>query len=740
MADGTSAPVDLEEVNGSGEVDEQPDERLERLKSVVRANIDDSVGFLDSELAEFRENASDRYYGRPYGDEVEGRSQVVSRDVAETVEWIAAQLLRIFTGQRYVEFSPFGEEDVEAADQQTEFVNHVVMQEANGTILFYDWFKEALMYRFGVVHWGYEERTTPCYEKYTGLSQEQVELLVMDEGTEIVEGSTRAQQMPDGTAVDLYDVKVRRYKSDRKLRVTGIPSEQFVVDRNARMIEDATVCGHWEGKTKSDLHALGVPQSLTERMQPDEDLETEAESQARDIDNGQSVDETSSSDDVEARFRYWTLYIRHDYDEDGYAELLRVQYVGGEIVEVEHEPEIPYAMLTPMRTPYRMIGLSITDMVEDIQRIKSVLWRQGLDNLYASNRPQREVVADKVNLSDLAQTEIGANIRVKEPGMVRDLVVPNMLTDTLAMVGYIDQVREERTGTSAASQGRDADQIHDTAKGMAQMVSQAQMRIELIARLFAEGGVKRLFLGLYNCMVRNQDPARMVRLRGKFVPIDPREWRERNDAVVTVALGAGTVDAQLAKLDSLAQKQMGLLQAGVPLVTPKHLKYTLDKMIETMGFRNTGSFIGNPDNPEEVPPPPPPPKSDAVVVAEISAQIEKAKLDAKAQSDKVQQMREQAEMRLKADQMKMEEAQRAREHELKLLDAQAKSRLAERELTQEDRQFYDKLFHDATLAREKLQQDAETARQQAAADEAAMKAIGEEPKTEVSDAAEQPPG
>lgn len=683
---------------------EQIDEgarRLEELRSRIDSQINLSGTYLDSELSQFRERASNLYYGRPYGDEQAGYSQVVSRDVLEVIEWITAQLLRIFTGERFCEFDPFGPEDVEACEQQTDYVNHVLMRDCNGAILFYDWFKDALMHRFGVVHWGYCDYYEPVTETYTGLSDEQLQAVLMD--GDLAEHTPRQEQMPDGMTVQLHDVRIRRVKRDRKLKVEAIPPEEFLIDRNARALDEAQFVGHKTRRTASDLRKEGVPDTLIERLGSDEDL-NDSEAQAR------NVDATSDNSDTSDERLYWlyTCYLRHDLDGDGFDELLRVRYVGGEIVELEPALEIPYADICPVRTPHRFLGLSYTDVVEDIQRIKTVLWRQALDNLYLTNKPQREAVEGQVNLTDLQTAAVGGVIRTKQPGMVRDLQVPTALGPTLEMVQYIDNVREERTGTSAASQGRDADQIHDTAGGMAMMVSQAQMRVELVARLFAEGGVKRLFVGLYNAIVRNQDAPRMVRLRGKFVPIDPREWRERNNATVTVGLGVGTKEAQLKTLQSIATMQMDLLGKGIPLVTPDKLKYTLSKLVEAAGL-NPASVLAEP---EDIPPPQPPPPSEALQIAQIQAQIEAQKRQVevmKAQQDaQLRAAQINADKALKLAQMQAAEREKEREHQIKLAS-----------LKQDDTHFYDKLFHDATLAREKST-SSESARQQAEADEEQM--------------------
>ncbi|MFA6125517.1 hypothetical protein [Sphingomonas sp.] len=719
---------------------EQQDQarKLEELKNRIQTQIDDCESFIDSELVEFRSKASDLYYGRPYGDEIEGYSTVVSRDVMETIEWILAQLLRIFTGDRFCEFEPFGPEDVEGSEQQTDYVNHVLMQDCNGALLMYDWFKEALMHRTSVVHWGYCDYYEPVYETYTGIDDKALQGIMSEPDVQMIEHSMRVVVVPQPPMMtpqgpqpappmpmQLHDIRVRKVKSERKLKIEAIPGEEFIITTDARSIDEATLVGHKSRRTKSDLLKEGIPADIVDNLSGDEatDLNDE-QALARSVDNTRSVNEPSDEE------HYWlyTVYVKFDMDGDGMDERLRVRYVGKEIVDIDHAMEAPYADICPIRTPHRFIGLSYTDVVEDIQRIKTVLWRQGLDNLYLTNKPQREAVEGQVNLNDLTQAKVGGVIRVKQAGMVRDMQVPSALPQTLQMVQYIDNVREERTGTSAASQGRDADQIHETASGMAQMVSQAQMRVELVARLFAEGGLKRLFIGLYNAITRNQDPARMVRLRGKWVKIDPTEWRERNNAKVTVGLGVGTKDSQLKSLGGILTMQLDMLQRGLPLMTPDKIRHTMTKIIETAGYSNVDSFVARP---EEIPPPPPPQPPESIVIAQMQMQIEadkrktemqRAQIDAQVAMAKVQ-----ADAQIKVAQIRADEAKAQREHALKVTEAASKEKQAEEQLEQNEQQFYDKLLHDAVMAREKLGADAAKAQAEAAKDEQLMAALGDGP-------------
>lgn len=706
---------------------------IEDIASFVRAGLDDAD--FDSQSSEDRERLLNAYYGRPYGDEVEGYSAVVSRDVMETTEWMLAQLLRIFSGERYAEFEPFDENDVDAAAQQSDYVNYVIMQENDGVLLFHDWFKDALLLRRGIVHWGYETRVKKTQESYTGISPEALQMMLMDpnvelsamtERQEVVEmpvppmpqGMPGQPPMPQGAPqtmpvpITLLDVELTRIERTRKLKVSCVPPEEFFLQKGARTIDEATICGHKAKVTRSMLIEMGIPREKVEILSGWSDSTTgQNESNARSKNSDDEQFLTDSGTQFETLWLYY-VHVRLDIDGDGIAELLNIKYAGNEILSIEPALEISYASLCPIRTPHRFEGLGYGDIVEDLQRIKTVLWRSSLDNAYLTVRPRNEVVwRDLEHPEDLDEATVGGNIRVKRQGTVTPLVTPPMMGEALNMIQYANSVREDRTGLSPINMGRDVDQVHETAKGMAQMVSQSQMRIELVARLFADTGVKRLFAGIYNATVRNQDMPRMIRLRDKFVKIDPREWRERNNVIINVALGAGTREAQTATLQMIATLQQTLMEKNIPLANVKNLENTLRKLIEISGFKNTGSYIADPDS---FPPPQPPPPSDAIQVANIQKEIEGAKLKQQQLKFQDEQQRAKAEMMARENQnrrqyelelakLRADEAEKRRKHELELARLGIEREDSEKRREDEAEQFYDKLLQEATIERERAQ-------------------------------------
>jgi len=173
----------------------------EQILSQIDNEENIAYGINDSQLSAERAEAVNLYLGEKFGNEVEGRSQVVSYDVQDTVESALPQLLKVFvSGDEVVRFEPKNPEDQEAADQETDYVNHIVMEKNNGFEVFYVWFKDALLSKNGYVKAYYEEYEEAEEESYNGLTDDQLDMLASDDNIEILEHSAypdpSAPQMP----------------------------------------------------------------------------------------------------------------------------------------------------------------------------------------------------------------------------------------------------------------------------------------------------------------------------------------------------------------------------------------------------------------------------------------------------------------------------------------------------------------------------------------------------------------
>lgn len=637
------------------------------LESLVGSELTDATSFVDSELSPVRARAIQYYRGEPFGNEEEGRSQVVSTDVRDTINGVMPSLMRVFFGsKKVVQFVPRGPEDVASAEQATDYVNFIFTQDNNGFLLCHSVFKDALRGALGVAKYYWDEKVEVKTEHYSGLDESSLTLLLNEPG---VVGSA-VQSMDDPSyqppvdpmtgapvvdpmtglpppAPQIYSVELKRETKDGRVVVEAVPPEEFLIDRRARSVEDATLVAHRRMMRVSDLVALGYDEEEVRAQMGAFELDTNDEYIARNP-YAESYGPGGTQDDK--RVLYVEAYVRVDFDRDGISELRKVCTIGPGYKVVMNEPcsHRPFATFCPDPEPHALIGLSIFDMTADLQRIKSAIMRNMMDSLSLSIHPRIGVVEGQANMDDVLNTEVGGVIRMRQAGAVQPFSVPFVGQAAFPMLEYLDSVRETRTGMSKAAMGLDAGALQSTTRAaVAATVSAAQQHLELIARVFAETGMRALFKGILKLVVENQDRPRVVRLRNQWVPIDPRSWNSGMDVEVDVALGGGTEEQKVAVLTSIAQKQEQILQTMGPmnpLVTPQQYRNTLAKLTEFSGFRNADEFFLNPATMPPQPPPPPPPPDPA----QILAQVEQQKIMADIQN-------KQAELEMKRQQMLLED-------------------------------------------------------------------------------------
>ena len=581
------------------------------LLATIEREERNAYGYLSGELSTERTQALDYYLGRPFGNEVEGRSQVVSTDVADTVEWVMPSLLKIFaSGDRVVAFNPRGPEDVEASEQETDYVNFLVMEKNPGLEILYTWFKDALLSKVGYVKVCFEETEDTDEEYYEGLADDEFALLTQDPEVQPIEYE---QVMTDyGPA---HNVRLKRISKSRKLRIYPVPPEELLLSTTHRNIglQGASFVQHRTRKTISEMRAQGYDIDDNVRADEGDEISLSDESIGRDL-----YDEFSGDNDGEREMRRILVretFLRIDRDGDGIAEMRRVLTVGDQILEDEICDLIPFAAITPILMPHRHIGRSYADLIMDLQLIKSTIMRQILDNMYLANNG-RYAASDRVNLDDLLVSRPGGVVRVQgDPaGAIMPLQHPILGASAFSMVEYIDTMRENRSGVTKYNQGLDSNSLNKTATGMTQIMNASQQRIELVARLFAETGVKDLFLIVHAMCRKHSQKAEVMRLRNSWVPIDPRQWKRRTDLQISVGLGTGNKDQMLQHLMMILQSQREAIQIGI--ASPKNIYNALVKLTQNAGFKNPDEFW---TDPEQAPPQPPQPDPN-VQKAEIEAQ------------------------------------------------------------------------------------------------------------------------
>lgn len=600
-----------------------------RLLSAIETEESNALGSDNDELNQERAKAIDYYLARPFGNEIEGRSQVISQDVKDTIEWQKPSIIRIFTsGDNVVKFDPTGPEDEQAAEQESDYVNYIITQKNDWFNIVYEWVSDCLLTRnaYAMAYW--EDKIDASLKTYQGLTDDQMAYILQGVQTgrvEIVGHTQYPSSLPPQQSVDpmtgqamvvpppnLHDIQFREIKSYGCVRICVLPPERCLVsgDHKSVSLQDAPFFEYWEQKTISELREMGldVPDNIADESGgPDNEVDI-----ARDVGRIYGYDSDVRSDPAMRKIKTRMVWIRYDLNTDGIAELLQCIIVGRSILRMDEVETIPVACIVPTILPHRHIGLSTADDTAEIQEIKSAILRRGLDNLYLQT-DGRTAVSSKVNLDDMLTSRPGGVVRVDGiPSQeILPFTVPRTFPDCMQGMEYLDQIRENRTGTNRYFTGVDQNALNKTASGIAQLTSAASQRVELIARVVANG-VKELFRIVHELTLKHARMEEVVQLRGKWVPIDPRQWKKRSDMTISVGLGVGNREQLMKNLMLILQYQLPAVQMGV--ATPQNIYNTLSELTKAAGFASPEKFW---TDPSKMPPRPQQP----------DPQLVKAKMD-----------------------------------------------------------------------------------------------------------------
>lgn len=597
-----------------------------------------------------RYQALNAFLARPLGNEVENRSQVVMPTLRDTMSWMMPQLMRIFASAKsIVRFDPENQSDEDQAEMETQTVNHVFMQQNNGIVLLHDFFHDGLLMRNGYAEVETVERTEVREEKYSGLDQIELAALMQDTADEELEPIEQTQSMrdivmtlpqtgPEGPPqqvvqqVPVWDVKFRRKATKKECRVTCLPPEEMRVTPRAREgMEGIVFAMHQTQRARSDLIKDGYDKGMVNSLPTGRPNWLEIDALAR----NQVVDQMSienPSDFAMQEVEIRKAIVQVDRDGDGVAELRRVIIGGGgagAILDDEMIEETPFVSCEGIRMPHRHTGMSVYDLVMDLQIIQTALWRSGLDNFTIANNVRYAVDWTKVNVDDLLTSRPGGAIRGSGPPSqwIEQFQGPtDIMGQALNALQYVDQLRSNRTGIGKGTMGLDADELQNVTKGgHLAALSAASLILELIARMLAEG-VKGIFLKIHSELTRHQDKPMELEIAGKWVNVDPSSWRRRTKVTPNVGLGSGNREEMRANVGMLVTAQEKLAQVG--LVGPKQAYESFKLVCESLGFTNPERFAMDPNSQEfkqmmaNRPPPPPAPQVQA---AQIRAQTEQSK-------------------------------------------------------------------------------------------------------------------
>lgn len=702
----------------------------EDFAAVVQDGLAQCVQFVDTELSVERARATEYYLGKPFGNEEEGRSQVVLTEVRDAVDGMLPSLLRVFFGSEHcVEFVPTRADNVPQAEQKTDYVRYVFEEDNAGFLSTMSVLKDGLVRKVGIFKWRWDTSDETRAYKQEGVTKAELELLAADDDVALTKAVKRkpskeekadyeqalaqftqaqSQQQPGQPPQapphlpELYDVELTRTVKGGRARVESVPPEEFIYNRQARSLDESLIVAHRTDKTRGQLLAMGVKEKdIEEHAGPgggtDVTLKGNAEEIARRdvagvgrvVGFGYTTDpELGKAND---KILYTEAFMTVDYDGDGVAELRRICTIGPNYYPITNDPadERPFAIFTPYPEPHALLGGSVADRTMDVQKINSAILRAIMDSGAASAFPRTVYLEGQASVADIMNTAIGAPIRERIANAVRTLETPFTGKELLPVLSFMQEVIERRTGRNKGAAGLDADALQSTGKeAVGAVLTGGQEQIEVIARVFAEGTLKPLFRGLGRLLSTHQPKKRVVRLRGNWVDVDPRSWDDNMDVTVNVGLGTTFTEKKIATLMSVAADQKELATAlglSNPIVGLGRIRATRAKILALQGIKDADSYYA----PVPLDYQPPPPQGPPAPSPEQQAMQAEAEMS---------HMKVLKELAIKHDELVMEREQKAFERDMAVRKLEVESELKKYAIDAQFRADMDALHLDADKA------------------------------------------
>jgi len=557
--------------------------------------IQEAIHHVENVLTPDRTTATDYYFGRKFGNEEQGRSQVVDTTVRDTIQGMLPSLLRIFLGsERTVEFRARGPEDEPLAKQMTDYVNYIIREDNDGFMQFNAAFLDSMVRRLGVFKYWWEKRERESGYQYEGLTEQELLAIQMDASVAKVE-VTSTYQMDDTQDV-LYNAEVTRRFDESRARFEALPPEEFLFTPSARSPDDALLLGHRREMRRSELLSMGYSEKVLDALGSMEQSISQNESAQARLPLASDVPE-GESESFDPKYLYVEAFVRKGSSWRKYHTLgssFQIQNGRGKGEAVDAPP---FALLPCIIEPHTILGQSIADLTMDLQKLNSAIHRAIVDSAGNAINPRTAVDEYNVNMADLLNSEVGGVVRTKGPpqNVLMEFTHRFVGADLIPYLGMLNEIRENRTGQTKAAAGLDADALQSSTKtAVAAILTASQQRIEMLARVFAETGIKALFKGLLKLVVEHQDRARVVRLRNQYVEVDPSTWDATMDVSIHVGLGVGMPEEKMNALMAIAAKQEAIMQQlgpVNPLVSLLQYRNTLTRMVELVGFANPDEFF-----------------------------------------------------------------------------------------------------------------------------------------------------
>ena len=633
----------------------------------------------DGDLSDNREENFNYYTGQEYGNERDGYSKYVTRETLETIEQVLPSVLRVFlSGDQIVAFDPVSPDDEDAAKQETDVTNYYVMKKnksgEGGFLTLHHWLKDALMNPVGYIKAYMEELEKTTVGTVTGLTAEGVQYIVADENIEILEQRSREEsyiQQGVPTSIEVFDLKIRTTKNVMQLRIDPVPPEECLVDNDLTSLnlDDADFVCHRTQKSFSRLVNEGLDPDELNQVGQGENYQWNDERVNRLYYEDEDPDAGDEDDDSMRQFWVHECYAWFDYDGTGVAQHRRVLIIGDKVFDNEETDYQPFVALSSILMQHKHNGMSYIDIMKDLQLLLSTLTRQLLDSVYKAN-VGKQLISEDALTTDGSTMEALLNTQaeyVPVRGPAQMAMAPNprqaLAGELLPVIQHFTQARAMRTGVTPET-AISANELQEVRQDVfMNAMEAASQRIEMLVRIIAETGMRWLMLKVHQLLRSHWDVETAVKLRGKWVNVDPTGWQDRTDMTVNVGLGFHTKHQLLGLLVQLLSMQKEAIAAG--LATPEKIYNTLERIINAGGIGDVRMFFVDPNSPEYKPPEPQPDAN--MILAQAQAQ-------ALQQEQQRKQFEAQTSAQNQAQKVRADVASKAQDTQIKQTDQQIKLR------------------------------------------------------------------
>lgn len=644
----------------------------------------------NSELMRDNNDALERYLQKPYGDEEDERSSVITNEVEDTVESDMVSLSRVFLGSKdIIKFLPrdsSDQSDVSEAKQKQAFADYIIRGRKDSYRLLTSALKSMEINTHAVVKYWTEEVTKKETQIWSGIDELELARVIQTFDADDVDEVKILSKSDEFDGESEIDVEIEITRTSSEITITSIPVENFVITRDAESKDTAQVVGDDALMTRGDLVSLGFGKKEIDeipRTGPDGQIDPGGNKDTRNSTTGGDHvpwdDPTWASEQIVVK----TRFVKIDYDGDGIAERRYIMYGQGAKKPLINEPfeHVPYAIGSAILMPYRVIGRSRAQQAMPFQRQNTSITRGLMDNIYAVNMPRMGYNED-VEEDDLYEMEHGGGIRVNgrgNPGQsILPIQIPYIGDKALQVLQYQSSRKAQTTGTLMSSQGLRSDEFNDeSATRFDGVREEGKGKIELVARNIAETFFRELYEGVIWMASHYQNTGLEIEVLGDRLQINPSDWKYDHDINVKVGLGSGDDEKSAETLSALLSMQLGLKEKGSPIVDDVKIYNTIDGLIKALGLSDTRSFANNPERPDEV----------------VTAQNEQLVMMVNQLSAQLQEMQNPlAEAELIRAQAKMAEVQQ--KESIRLAEIQGKQQLEMAKFFEDQRQFNEKMAAD----------------------------------------------